>query len=91
MKGLLILVIALTICAGEVSATAQQPDVIMYKGKRYNLNSNPLEFYFKKHPDKRPKTDIINTSLWRGYVATFEVIKDQIYLISVEVEFGIIA
>lgn len=53
-------------------ATAQYPDKIFYKGKEYSLQTNPMESYFKKYPDKKPRTEIISSALWRGYVATFE-------------------
>lgn len=66
--------------------TAQYPDKITFKGKEYNLNSNPLEPYFEKYPDKRPKGDIISTALWRGYIAHFEIIDDQLYLTDIEIE-----
>ena len=54
-------------------ATAQYPDKIIYNGKEYDLHSNPLEEYFQKNPDKKPKATMISTALWRGYVATFEI------------------
>src|SRR5690348_13871746 len=61
-------------------ATAQYPDKIIFEGKEYALNTNPLETYFKQYPEKRPETGIRSTALWRGYVATFEV-KDKTLLV----------
>src|SRR5690554_7604266 len=77
MKKTLLLI--LTICTigilkADTALTAQYPDKIKFKGKEYNLNSNPLEPYFEKYPDKRPKGGIMSTALWRGYVAHFEII-----------------
>ncbi len=81
------LFIALMLClSGKAFSTAQYPDKIIYNGKEYSLHSNPLESYFEKHPEKRPQGDVISTALWRGYVATFEVVENQLFLKDIEVE-----
>ena len=59
--------------AAKIFATAQMPDKLIYEGKEHALHTNPLEEYFSKHEDKWPKPEGMITSLWRGYVATFEV------------------
>lgn len=83
-----ILTIILTLFLGlKVFATAQYPDKIIYNGKEYSLQSNPLEAYFEKYPDKRPKGGIISTALWRGYVATFEIRDNQLFLKDIEIEY----
>lgn len=74
------------IVKGNNTLTAQAPDKITFKGKEYALNSNPLEPYFEKHPDKRPKNGIMSTSLWRGYIAYFELIDDQLYVVDVKIK-----
>ncbi|MFC4096600.1 hypothetical protein [Euzebyella saccharophila] len=89
MKKTLLLI--LTICTigilkADTALTAQYPDKIKFKGKEYNLNSNPLEPYFEKYPDKRPKGGIMSTALWRGYVAHFEIIDEQLFVIDIEIE-----
>ncbi len=86
MKPLLTLL--LTIFIGtNLFATAQEPDKIIYKGKLYMLFSNPLEKYFEKYPDKRPKSASMSTALWRGYIATFEVRENQLFLKDIEIEY----
>ncbi len=55
--------------AVDTFATAQQPDKIIYNGTTYDLHSNPLEAYFEKNPDKKSKSSVISSALWRGYVA----------------------
>lgn len=56
----------------EAMATIQFRDRIIYQGKEYVIQGvNPLEPYFNKFPEKRPKSR--STALWRGYIATFEV------------------
>jgi hypothetical protein len=82
------LTIILTLFLGlRVFATAQFPDRIIYNGNEYSLHSNPLEPYFEKNPDKRPKGGIISTALWRGYVAIFEVRDNQLFLKDIEIEY----
>ncbi|MCF6405123.1 hypothetical protein L3C95_19630 [Chitinophaga filiformis] len=66
-------------------STAQFPDKIVYKGKEYNMHSNPLESYFTRHPEKRPRAGLSSTALWRGYIATFEVREGTLYLKDIEV------
>ena len=89
MKKTLLLV--LTICTigilkAETTLTAQYPDKIKFKGNEYNLNSNPLEPYFEKYPDKRPQGGVMSTALWRGYVAHFEVVDGQLFVTDIKIE-----
>lgn len=70
----------------NAQATAQYPDVIFYKGKKYGLYTNPMEPYFTKYPDKKPKTESQSTALWRGYVATFEFKDKELILKDIEIE-----
>jgi len=48
-------------------------------------NENPMEEYFKKFPFRLPKSNIISTGLWRGYIATFEIINNELWVIDVEI------
>lgn len=68
-------------------ATAQYPDKIIFDGKEYSLHSNPLESYFEKNPDKRPKGGVMSTALWRGYVATFEIRDSQLFVKDIQIEY----
>jgi hypothetical protein len=66
-------------------ATPQESDAIIYNGKKYELILNlqfPMETYFNEFPEKRPQA--IWTSLWRGYVATFEIIENELWVIKIE-------
>jgi len=68
-------------------ATAQYPDKIFFEGKEYNLHSNPLESYFEKNPDRRPKGGLNSTGLWRGYVATFEMRDSQFFVKDIQIQY----
>lgn len=85
MKQLLTLFL-LTSVTFKLLATAQFPDKIIYYGKTYSLQSNPLEDFFEKYPDKRPKSEMVSTALWRGYIATFEIRANQLFVIDIEIE-----
>ncbi len=67
------------------SGTQQHPDELIYKGKKYDLDNYLLEFYFTTHPEKKPASEVHSTGLYRGYVATFEIIDQKLYLIDVKI------
>lgn len=75
----------LLLTAANLFATAQAPDKIIYNGKEYKLHSNPMEAYFQKFPEKKPKSEFVSSGLWRGYVATFEIAGNVLYLKDIEV------
>jgi hypothetical protein len=72
MKILAAITLTVLLAALNAFAPAQAPDRIIYQSKEYSLQTNPMEEYFAKHPDKQPRSGVMSTALWRGYVATFE-------------------
>jgi hypothetical protein len=83
-RKILALILIMMMSLGTAShGTAQKPDKIIYQGKTYDLHSNPLETYFDKYPNKRPQ-GVISSNLWRGYIATFEIIDNCLYLIDIK-------
>lgn len=86
MKITSLLCLALLASVSSVLATAQISDRIEYKGEEYKLHTNPLELYFEKHPGKKPKTEIMSTALWRGYVASFAVTNGILRLKDIEIQ-----
>lgn len=83
---LILIIVSVGALKAEINLTAQYPDKIKFKGKSYNLNSNPLEAYFEKFPERRPQNGISSTALWRGYIAFFEIINDQLYVTDIKIE-----
>ena len=71
--------------------TAQAPDRLLLDGKFYRLNTNPLDSYFEDHPDLHPREAddgdrvVLSTALWRGYIATFEVVGNVLRIQDFEV------
>ena len=61
-------------------AQNQIPDTLIFEDKTYSLNRYILEDYFLKNPNKKPKSEIVSTNLWRGYVATFKFLDNRLFL-----------
>ena len=80
MRFKLLLTLLALLATTTASGTAQAPDKLVLDGETYSLNTNPLESYFGKHPERHPREAedgdqvVLSTGLWRGYIATFEVI-----------------
>jgi len=81
----IILVLLLSFAFRDANATGQYPDKIIIDGKEYSIRNNPLEPYFEKHPDRKPKTNIMSSALHRGYIATFTLIDKKLYLIDIKI------
>ena len=86
MKALLSTLITLTLATPTLWATAQIPDILVYKGKEHSLHNNPMEAYFEKHPKKQIRGGVTSTALWRGYVATFEFKEKNLVLKDIQVQ-----
>jgi hypothetical protein len=69
-----------------IRMTQQIRDKLFYDGKEYFLNNEILEYYFNKFPEKKPKSNSMWTACWRGYCATFEIIKNELII----KEFGLL-
>jgi hypothetical protein len=70
-------------------ATNQNPDVLLHNGKKYDLYVFLMENYFDRFPEKRPHpTNFYSTALWRCYIATFEIIQNELWIIEIKKEDG---
>lgn len=59
--------------------TAQFPEYLRIEGKRYEMHSTPLDDYIERGgelPEFAPNC----TALWRGYIGTWTVARDKLYL-----------
>lgn len=66
---------------GNAFATAQFPDVLVYKGEKLPIYSNPLESFFnEQNPRPRDLFRFSCTAVWRGYVASWKVEDGYLYL-----------
>lgn len=78
MKSLLIA--ALISLPSVAFGTAQFPDRLLYNGKSEGIFSTPLEQYFEKVGTRPKWLTEMNTACWRGYVASWEIRDDRLYL-----------
>lgn len=58
--------------------TRQITDQLFFEDRQYELNVELLEEYFREFPEKRPEFGISCSALWRGYVAVFEIRKNEL-------------
>lgn len=77
----------LVLWSKNLFATAQSGDKLIVKGDTTWIHSNPLEAYFKKK-GQRTIGDIgmkaTSTALYRGYVATWKLENDSLFLVRVQ-------
>lgn len=67
-------------------ATAQIPDYLVHNGITYALHVNPMEEYFSEYPERRPQSAWRSSALWRGYVAIFEIIDNELFVVDIQVQ-----
>ncbi len=63
--------------------TAQFSEKLTYQGEQLALCTEPLVDYFVLS-NKRPDFKSPSTALWRGYVGSWEIIGDRLYLIAID-------
>lgn len=84
MKTLFPLLVAVVLMTpGRASATAQASDKLIYKGETVYIFSNPLESFFDSS-HRRPHLPPGSTACWRGYIATWKIENDCLYLVRMQ-------
>ena len=66
--------------------TAQLHEKLRYHGQTLNLATEPLKDYFELAGIKPPRG--MCTALWRGYVGTWEIVGDRLYLTKMDSPYG---
>jgi hypothetical protein len=64
--------------------TAQAKDIIHYNNERFYINAEPLENYFKEWATKPFEDYLLITACWRGYIATWALRENQLFLIALQ-------
>jgi len=74
--------ILLSLLGGQLFATAQIPDILIYEGDSLFIYANPLETYFDQTGSRElPKfKGCSSTACWRGYLGIWELRNDSIFL-----------
>lgn len=75
----LMLCLAMAI-ASAAKATAQASDWLIVEGKKFALNTNPLDTELRKKQWERPENAVISSGNWRGYIATWEIKGGELFL-----------
>jgi hypothetical protein len=65
--------------------TAQIAEKLRYRGEEMPMCTEPLEAYFESGVP-RPRFRATSTALWRGYVGTWEVVDNRLYLVGLRGE-----
>jgi hypothetical protein len=65
--------------------TAQIAERLNFEGQQVALLTNPLDLYFELG-GHNPGFQSTATALWRGYVGSWEVVNDRLYLIELQGE-----
>lgn len=76
--------------SNQLFATAQIVDLLIIEGDTTWINSNPLESYFEKKGSRKiGNTEMQGgcTALWRGYVATWELKNDSLFLVRIQTNY----
>jgi hypothetical protein len=60
--------------------TAQISERLIFEGQEVALLSNPLNDYFALG-GSNPGFESTSTALWRGYVGTWEILNERLYLV----------
>jgi hypothetical protein len=64
----------------KAKMTAQFSERLIFEGQQVALLSNPLNDYFALSGSD-PGFESTSTALWRGYVGTWEILNDRLYLV----------
>jgi hypothetical protein len=86
----LIKTILICLISGQLFGTAQIPDFLIYQGDTLAIYANPLEGYFDKKGERTIaglEMEGMCTALWRGYVGTWTIERDSLFLISIETDY----
>lgn len=63
--------------------TAQAKELLIYDGKEYGMCAEPLSNYFYKI-NKSPDFQCESSACWRGYVGTWYIDDNKLYLSSID-------
>jgi len=87
MKFILAFAILLSPVVSYALVTGQAADIIFYEGQKRALYSNPLEDYYRderKRPNFMIEPNTVSSDNWRGYIATWEIKDNTLYMTNIE-------
>src|SRR5262249_44300080 len=92
MKYILAFAILLSPVVSYALVTGQAADIIFYEGQKRALYSNPLEDYYRddrKRPNFMIDPNTVSSGNWRGYIATWEIKDNTLYMTKIESWIGL--
>lgn len=73
--------------AAELNMTAQISESLTYQGKDYSLCAEPLSPRLVRRRNKHIRFQRRNTACSRGYVGSWEIVEDHLYLVRISANF----
>ncbi len=67
--------------------TAQVGERLIYRGQEHHMAAEPLRDYWALG-GHNPIFEMRSTALWRGYIATWSIIDDRLYLVGIDASCG---
>ncbi|WP_343665052.1 hypothetical protein [Chryseobacterium mucoviscidosis] len=66
--------------------TLQIKDSLIYNNERYLIHDELLEYKIRADKSLKPKSAGSFSACWRGYIATFEILENNIYLKDIHIK-----
>ncbi|UCG60399.1 MAG: hypothetical protein JSV52_08670, partial [Candidatus Zixiibacteriota bacterium] len=85
--------VLLLIGRGDVRGTANEGEILYYKGEKNVLFSTPLEPFLQRF-EETPEvlmSNLQSTANWRGYVGTWYIVHDSLFLVRIEVDYWLMS
>ena len=70
----------------ETSMTAQFGEKLIIDGESNSMMTQPLAVYFELS-GVQPEFEVSNTALWRGYVGTWELVDERLYILKISANY----
>jgi hypothetical protein len=89
-KHILLITFLLVILSNKLFATGQYGDILIIGQDTVWITSNPLEKYFEKKGSRTiDNKELVSncTALWRGYVATWRLDNNKLYLVRIQTDY----
>jgi hypothetical protein len=77
---------ALILSASSARATAQDQERLLLNGRELRMQSTPLAPLLERREDLERAFPFMGSGCWRGYVGTWHIEGEQLYLVSLERE-----
>ena len=66
--------------------TAQIGEKLIYQGKEHQMAAEPLSGYWALG-GPNPNFEMRSTALWRGYIGTWSIIDNRLYLVGIDANY----